>query len=137
MIHAQEDVAMPARSCKCMRSASGVTVHHILVRERGGFRFRDIFLEDSDLTAKGLHTAIYSAFSGHQPVWMHQRPDFLAQRQPSEGKGLQEGLNIYRVYEVGISQRAALYDGADLDIDSKVKAAVQQNACLQLEVIFL
>ena len=137
MIRAKEDVAMPARPCKCMHSASGTTMHHILVRERGGFRFRDIFLEESSLTTKGLRTAIHRAFNGHQPVWTEQRPDFLAQRQPSEGNRLQDGLNIYRVYEVGSSQRAALYGAADLDSDSKVQTAVQQNACLQLEVVFL
>ena len=137
MMRAQEAVAMPARPCKCMRSASGTTVHHILVRERGGFRFRDMFLEGTDLTTQGLHAAIYDAFSGHQPVWMQQRPDFLAQRQASEGKRPQDGLNIYRVYEVGSSQRAALYGAADLDSESKVRTAVQQNACLQLEVVFL
>ena len=137
MIYAQEAAAMSARPCKCMQSASGTTVHHILVRERGSFRFRDIFLEDSDLTTQGLHAAIHSAFSGHQPVWMQQRPDFLAQRQASEGRRLQDGLNIYRVYEVGTSQRAALYGGANLDSEMKIKTAVQQNACLQLEVVFL
>ena len=137
MIRAQEDLAMPAQPCKCMRGASGTTVHHILVRERGGFRFRDIFLEDSDLTTQGLHAAIHNAFSGHQPVWMQQRPDYLAQRQPSEGKRPQDGLKIYRVYEVGSSQRAALYGNADLDSESKVRTVVQQNACLQLEVVFL
>ena len=137
MIHAQEAVAMPAQPCKCMRSASGTTVHHILARERGGFRFRDIFLEDTNLTTQGLHAAIHSAFSEHQPVWMQQRPNFLAQRQASEGKRPQDGLNIYRVYEVGTSQRAALYGNADLDTERKVKTVVQQNACLQLEVVFL
>ena len=137
MMQAQEDVGMPARPCKCMRSASGTTVHHILVRERGGFRFRDIFLDDSDLNTKGLHAAIHSAFSGHQPVWLQQRPNFLAQRRASEGETLQDGLNIYRVYEVGATQRAVLYGGADLDSDRKVKSAVQQNTCLQLEVVFL
>ena len=137
MIRAQEAAAMPARPCKCMRSASGTTVHHILVRERGGFRFRAIYLEDTDLTTQGLHAAIYSAFSGHEPVWMQQRPNFLAQRQASEGKRVQDGLSIYRVYEVGSSQRAALYGNADLDSESKVRTVVQQNACLQLEVVFL
>lgn len=137
MIRAQEAVAMPARPCKCMRSASGTIVHHILVRERGGFRFRDIFLEDTNLTTRGLHAAIHGAFSGHQPVWVQQRPNFLAERQASEGERPQDGLNIYRVYEVGTSQRAALYGGADLDSESKVKTAVRQNACLQLEIVFL
>ena len=137
MIRAHEDADMPARPCKCMRSASGTTVHHVLVRERGGFSFQNIFLEDTDLTTQGLHAAIHSAFGGHQPVWMQQRPNFLAQRQPSEGKRLQDGLNIYRVYEVGSSQRAALYGNADLDSESKVRTVVQQNACLQLEVVFL
>ena len=137
MIRAQEAVAMPARPCKCLRSASGTTVHHILVRERGGFIFQNIFLEDTNLTIQGLHAAIHSAFSGHQPVWTQQRPNFLAQRQASEGKRPQDGLNIYRVYEVGSSQRAALYGNADLDSENKVKTVVQQNACLQLEVVFL
>ena len=137
-VRAQEEAAMLKPPCKCTRAKAGATVHHVMVRERSTFQLRDLYLSDTDLTVSGLHGAVRRAFAGHVPVWADQRPDFRAQRQNREArKGHKGDLSIYRVYQAGHTQRAALYGTADLNSDEKVKQTVELNACLQLEVILI
>lgn len=134
----QEEAVMQPSPCKCMRTKSGAVVHHIRARERSTFKYRDLYLEERDLSVSGLHAAIQQAFVGHAPVWNGQRQDFRAQRQMREGgrEGHRE-LGIYRVYQVGHTQSDALYGRANLDSDEKVRRTVKQNACLQLDVILI
>lgn len=133
-----EEAEMQMPPCKCARKAADPVVHHVMVRERSTFEFRDLFLADGELTVAALHVAMQTAFAGHVPVWAAQRPDYIAQRRLSESGSMRGGeLSIYRVYQVGRTQRAALYGGADLDSNEKVRQAVEQNACLRLEVILI
>ena len=136
---AQEEADMQEPPCKCARGGLGKPmVHHIMVRERSTFYYKDVFLEDKALTVADLHAAIAEAFTGHVPVWADQRPDFRAQRRRvGEGYSKGAGLGIYRVYQVGRSQHEALHGSADLDSDRKVRTAVQMNACLRLEVVLI
>ena len=137
-VQAQEEAGMPPPPCKCMRTKAGATVHHIMARERSTFQFRDLYLDNRDLTVKGLHAAVREAFVGHVPVWAGQRPDFRAQRWKREGQRTQQGeLSIHKVYQVGRTQRVALYGNADLDSDGKIRQTVEHNACLQVEVILI
>ena len=137
-LRAQEKAGMPPPPCKCMHAKGGATVHHVMARERSTFHFRDLYMDDRDLTMTGLHAAIREAFAGHVPVWADQRPDFRGQRQNREGEQRQRGqLSIYRVYQVGHTQRAALYGKADLDSNEKIRRTIEHNACLQLEVILI
>ena len=137
-VRAHEETGMLKPPCKCMRAKAGATVHHVMVRERSTLRFRDLYLSDTDLTVSGLHDAVRKAFAGHVPVWANQRPDFRAQRQNREARKAHKGdLSIYKVYQVGHTQRAALYGTADLDSDDKVRETIENNACLQLEVILI
>jgi len=135
----QEETAMQPSPCKCMRTKSGAVVHHIRARERSTFKYQDLYLEQRDLSVRGLHAAIQQAFVGHVPVWNGQRQDFRAQRQMREGgrEGRHRELGIYRVYQVGHTQRDALYGRANLDSDQMVRQTVEQNACLQVEVILI
>ena len=136
---AQEEADMQALPCKCARGGPGKpVVHHIMVRERSTFSYKDVFLEDKALTVADVHAAIAEAFTGHTSVWADQRPDFRAQRRRiGEGYSKGAGLGIYRVYQAGSSQHEALHGRADLDSDDKVRMAVQTNACLRLEVILI
>ena len=137
-VRSQEEAGMMQPPCKCMRAKAGATVHHVMIRERSTFHYRDLYLSHRDLTVSGLHGAIREAFAGHVPVWADQRPDFKMQRKYTESRqGQQDDLSIYRVYQTGRTQRAALYGKANLDNDAKVKQTIEHNACLQLEVIFI
>ena len=137
-LRAQEEAGMPKPPCKCMRAKVGATVHHIMVRERSTFHYRDLYLEDSNLTVSGLHAAIIEAFAGHVPVWADQRPDFRRLKRSKESVRNQQGeLSIYKVYQTGHTQRAALYGNNTLDNDEKVRQTVKHGACLHLEVILI
>lgn len=141
---AEEAAAQPPLPCRCRRAASGEVVHHLRVRERGRFHFRDVFLTSGDLSVAALHRAILREFgqAGHRPIWVSQRPDFRGgalrlEDESSAGVDRMVDLRIYRVYAVGETQRAALYGDAALDTDAKVQTAVEQRPCLQLEVVFV
>lgn len=137
-LRAQEEAGLPKPPCKCLRAKVGAILHHIMVRERSTFHYRDFYLEDSNLTVSGLHAAIMEAFAGHVPVWADQRPDFRRLKRDKESEGDQQvELSIYKVYQAGHTQRAALYGRVSLDSDEKVRRTVEHNACLQLEVILV
>ena len=63
---ALEEAEMQMPPCKCARRAADPVVHHVMVRERSTFEFRDLFLADSELTIAGLHVAMQTAFANHQ-----------------------------------------------------------------------
>lgn len=127
--------------CSCRQGPGGAVVHRVLVRERGRFESRDVFLEGGNLTVAGLHVAIGQAFSKaeHVPIWQPHRPDFKggAREVGGDGGGAPIELRIYRVYQVGETQRAALYGEASMDTDLKVAEVVGANPCAKLEVIFI
>ena len=108
---------MQAPPCKCTHGEFGKpVVHHIMVRERSTFYYKDVFLEDKALTVADLHAAVAGAFTGHVSVWADQRPDFRAQRwRVGGGYSKGAGQGIYKVYQAGRSQHEALHGGADLD----------------------
>lgn len=141
---AEEAAVQPPPPCRCRKAASGEVVHHLRVRERSRFHFRDVFMTSGELTVAGLHRAILREFgrAGHQPIWVEERPDFrgggrwLEEGLPVEGNRTVD-LRIYRVYPVGQTQRAALYGDASLDTDAKVLRAVEDRPCMQLEAIFV
>jgi glycoprotein 3-alpha-L-fucosyltransferase len=140
-IRAAEDAASAPLPCRCRRSAAGATVHHVRVRERGLFHFRDVFLESGNLTVAALHHAILQEFgqAGHRPTWAAHRPDFRSGTpwwEPASAEAPID-LRIYKVYAVGETQRAALYGSASLDTDAKVTRAIADGPCLQLEVVFV
>ena len=137
-IRAAEEAVQPRQlPCSCRRDPSGVVVHHVMVRERGQFGSRDVFLEGNNMTVAGLHGAIKQAFSNakHVPIWRFHRPDYKAGETRS-GIGAVD-LRIYRVYQVGQTQRVALYGEASLDTDARVAQVLEANPCAKLEVIFI
>ena len=143
-IHAAEEAAQQLQRqppCSCRRGPGGAVVHHVLVRERGRFESMDVFLDGGNLTVAGLLAAIRQAFSkaGHVPIWQPHRPDFKggARVVGVDAGGVPIELRIYRVYQVGQTQRAALYGEASLDTDLKVAKLVGANPCAKLEVIFI
>ncbi|BDA42419.1 Putative fucosyltransferase-like protein [Coccomyxa sp. Obi] len=138
-IRAAEEAVQPRQlPCSCRRGPRGSVVHHVLVRERGRFDSRDVFLEGKNMTVAGLHEAIQQAFSNakHVPIWRSHRPDFKARAWETASDGPVE-LRIYRVYQVGHTQRAALYGEASLDTDAKVAELLEANPCAKLEVVFI
>jgi glycoprotein 3-alpha-L-fucosyltransferase len=140
-IRAAEDAASAPLPCRCRKPLTGTTVHHVRVRERGRFDFRDVFLESGNVTMAALHHAILREFkqAGHRPIWVSHRPDFRSEMpwwEPA-AEDVPVDLRIYRVYAVGATQRAALYGNASLDTDAKVVSAIRARACPQLEVVFV
>lgn len=134
-----EEAAQPRQPpCNCRRSPGGPVVHHVLVRERGRFDSQDVFLEGNNMTVARLHAAIQQAFSTarHVPIWHSHRPDFKVGAWQT-GSDAPVELRIYRVYQIGQTQRAALYGDASLDTDAKVADVVGANPCAKLEVIFI
>lgn len=125
--------------CSCRRAPGGAVVHHLLVRERGRFESRDVFLDGGNLTVAGLHAAINQAFgrAGQVPIWQSHRPDFKGGARGIGEFNTPIELRIYRVYQVGQTQRAALYGEASLDTDLKVAGVVSGNPCAKLEVVFV
>ncbi|ERM93474.1 hypothetical protein AMTRI_Chr04g247480 [Amborella trichopoda] len=115
------------RPCNCTRS--GVTVHHLFVRERGRFEMESIFLSSSSLTLQALESAVLAKFKSlnHVPIWKGDRPSVI--------KG-GDDLKIYRIYPLGMTQRQALYTFS-FKGDGDLQYYIESNPCAKLEVIFV
>lgn len=139
-IQAAEEAVQPQQPpCSCRQLPGGAVTHHLLVRERGRFASRNVFLDGANLTVAGLQGSIVREFgkAGHEPIWHLHRPDFRGQEKGALFSNAAIDLRIFRVYEVGQTQRAALYGEASLDTDSKVAEVVENNPCAKLEVVFV
>ncbi|XP_024389348.1 glycoprotein 3-alpha-L-fucosyltransferase A [Physcomitrium patens] len=124
----KEEAAAPKRPCKCT-SKSGSTLYHLYVRERGRFEMESVFIEGSKLSLAHLKQVVVDKFTAlkHVPIWKTERPEVI--RGNSD-------LRIYKIYPVGLTQREALYTW-DFGGDKGLKAMVQKQPCLQLEVVFV
>ncbi|CAM6061211.1 unnamed protein product [Sphagnum tenellum] len=127
-IHSKEEASVaPQRPCQCSHRSG--TIHHLYVRERGRFKPESIFLEESNLTLKGLVEAVLQKFTAiqHEPIWKGDRPEMI--------RG-DSNLRVYRIYPVGLTQREALYSWS-FKSDEGFKEIVRQHPCSNFEVIFV
>ncbi|XP_047342282.1 putative fucosyltransferase-like protein [Impatiens glandulifera] len=130
MIREKEEKTSPKfskRPCKCTKGIE--TMYHVYVRERGRFAMESVFLRESNLSVKGLESAILSKFKSikHVPVWKEERPESI--------RGGNE-LKIYRIYPVGFTQRQALYTFRFKE-EADFKSHILNNPCPKFEVIFV
>ncbi|CAN1307414.1 Putative fucosyltransferase-like protein [Linum perenne] len=115
------------RPCRCTRGSE--TVHHLFVRERGGFKMESIFLNSGNLTLSALEDRVLDKFRSikHVPNWKQERPKII--------RGGDEDYRVYRVYPVGLTQRQALYSFRFTDFE--LKNHLEVNPCAKLEVVFV
>ncbi|KAK4769295.1 hypothetical protein SAY86_027445 [Trapa natans] len=121
----EKSPAFKKRPCKCSRGSE--TVYHLYVRERGRFEMESIFLRS--LTLEALESAVLKKFNSLKlvPIWKEERPASIRGG---------DGLKVYRIYPVGLTQRQALYTFR-FNSDSSLRSHIQSNPCAKFEVIFV
>jgi glycoprotein 3-alpha-L-fucosyltransferase len=132
-----EKIDQATGSCLCKEAgkASRRYYHRLLVRERGTFEFISVTVTkkslQSKITLKDLFSTIINTFKEavdpFLPVWYGHRKDYRKSA---------EELEIYKIYPVGLTQRAALYGKEAIDTDEDVDLLLAQP-CPKLEVIFV
>ncbi|CAA0807529.1 Glycoprotein 3-alpha-L-fucosyltransferase A [Striga hermonthica] len=115
------------RPCKCTRGST--TIYHIYVRERGRFEMESVFLRSDNLTLEALSSAVLLKFESlkHVPIWKTERPVSIRGG---------DGLKVYKLYPVGLTQRQALYTFS-FGGDSDFRHHIESNPCAKFEVIFV